>query len=358
MPASACKSNGFTLVEAIVSTAVAAIVMVGMVSAVVLATRALPDENRPPSTVVRAAQAADRIASELVCAQSVTEWSDSSIAFVVADRTDPDAEPEQIRYAWSGVPGEALTRQYNAGDSVDFLANVHEFALNYKLKQVTRVVTPEQESPETYLIGNEDWGDLRDFSVDADHWIGQFFQPDLPPETVRWRVTRVRFLAKSRGETGGLTMVQLRPATPDGLPADTVLEQVPMYESELTSSYLWQEVTFSGVSDLEPGAALCLVLACAYGDPHSCKILYQEESPTSPGTYYVDTSNGGASWDEDTGQTMLFHVYGTITTLGEPQTVYAYRLTGVEITLRVGDQPAGRVQTSVQILNAPEVTGP
>ncbi len=355
-PNATCGRLGYTLVELVVSTAIMAVLAGGMVSAILVATRAVPDGTHPSSAIVKATQAVDRIAGELMYAESVMQQSVTAVDFTVADR-DADDAPERIRYAWSGTPGDPMTRQYNDGAVTEFVRDVNEFALAYDLQVTTEQVPTENETLEMPLIGYEHWESLADFSIDANNWAGQYFLPDLPADTLSWSVTRVRFRAKMRGQNDGVTMLQLRPATTGNLPSSTVLEERPMYESDLTDTYLWQEFTFSNVSGLAPSQGMCLVLQFVSADSHSCNVQYQSYGAWMFGTNLVRTASAGSSWISETDQSMLFHVYGTVTTPGSPETVNVYSLRGVDITLRVQDQPTASVQTSVEVLNGPEVTG-
>ena len=70
----------------------------------------------------------------------------------------------------------------------------------------------------------------------------------------------------------------------------------------------------------------------------------------------VKTTNRGASWSSLSGQSLLFSVYGTVTTTGTPQIQNTYYLNAVEIRLRAGNDGQSLVQTAVRILNRPEVS--
>ena len=54
---------------------------------------------------------------------------------------------------------------------------------------------------------------------------------------------------------------------------------------------------------------------------------------------------------------MLYYVYGTVTTTNTPDPTIRQWLRSVGISLRIGDDPSGRVETATQVLNSPEVTG-
>lgn len=341
----------FTLVELVLSVAIMGVLMTGIAAALFIAGHALPDRQGSAGAITAGAEAADQIAEELRSALWITEHSATAISFTVPDR-DADGVPEAIRYEWSGTSGDALTRQYNGGSVVDLIEDVHEFDLAYDLKAVTEEYPgPVVESAEAGLSWYTGADDLRDFSIDQKKWIGQYFKPTLPGEAIGWRVTRVMFIAKSRGATDGETLVQLRPADASGLPTDTIFEQHTMYESDLRSYYTWREFAFSNVSGLAPDGGLCLVLQFATADKHSANIQYDDDQ----GAGRLDTEDAGGSWDYESGKVMRHLIAGTYSTPGPPQTATRQYVTGVHVGLRAGDDPAAAVRTAAQTLNTPEL---
>jgi len=70
----------------------------------------------------------------------------------------------------------------------------------------------------------------------------------------------------------------------------------------------------------------------------------------------ISTTASGSPWTSQTSQSLLFNVLGTVTT---PDTAsYKYYLTGVRATIRAGSDSNGRVNTSIRVVNEPQVTGP
>lgn len=355
LPRYATTLRGFTLLELVVSLVVTGILMSALASAMLLATQAMPDEERPAEAAIAAAEIASQMAGELYYAQSFTERTASAVAFTVADRNDEDDQPETIRYAWSGTPGDPMTRQYNGGDTVVVLENVQELDLAYESEEVVEEIpAPPTESSEMQFARYVGLNNSAGFRVSSSKWIGQCFGPLLPADAVSWRITRVRFQAKATGGGGGITMVQIRPADANGLPASTILEEIPMYESDLTKSYTWQEVSFSSVSWFAPGDEVCLVLREIGKGGHSADISYDDAG----GSGRVTTTNGGATWSRDASRSMLYYAYGTTTTIAPPTIETRYLQVGVHMTLRVGSDAAVQVDAGTRILNRPEVDTP
>ncbi len=124
-----------TLTELVLTMSVTTILMGGIGSAMVLASRAVPDLGNPLKAVADGYQAADRLASELFAAQTITSRSATVVEFTVADR-NADTVAETIRYAWNNVAGQPLTRQYNNGTTDALLDDVYQFDLRYDTQDV------------------------------------------------------------------------------------------------------------------------------------------------------------------------------------------------------------------------------
>ncbi len=346
---------GFTLAELLVSVVSMAVLMAGIASTIVLTTRAVDDGTNPAARIRAATSALDLFIQDAGCALTISENTITALVFTVPDR-DADGQDESIRYEWLGAPGDPLTRQYNGGPVVNILEDVQQLFVSYQFN-TEDVEEPgaDVEGAETLLVSYNSTSDLSDFVVDSGHWIGQYFLPSLPADAVSWSVTRVQFPAMSNGATNGQVNVQLRQATISGLPTRMVLEGILVDESSLGDSYTpWQEVAFSSVSGLFPGQRLCLVLEHV-SDAHSCRAQYQDRNASPPNTHLVETSNGGSSWTAPSGGSMLFKVYGTITTAGQPTSRTLSRMTCVNVTLHPALDSSSRIDTSVQMLNAPEV---
>lgn len=345
--------HGFTLVELVLSMAIMTILMGAMASAVLIATHALPDDQSPSTAAVDGSEVLDRIAGDLLAGTSFPEMTARSVTLTVADRNG-DKAPETIRYAWSGTPGDSLTRQYNGGTVVKLVAEVQEFALDYVLTTVTEEHDPvTKESAEQVLCSYDTPVVAADFAITETEWIGQYFFPSLAADVTAWKVTRVSFMARIHGADKGITAVQIRLPTGADLPSPTVLEEVLMYENSLGESYSWKEFAFSNVSGLSPTQGLCLVLALNKKEAHLADIQYD----SGGGSGRLTTTDAGSTWSSDAGQSMLYYVYGTVTTTTTPDPTIRQWLRSVGITLRIGKDPSGRVETATQVLNAPEVTG-
>ena len=285
------------------------------------------------------------------------ERTATALTMTVPDRSG-DGEAETIRYVWPGTAGDSLARQVNDGEKVVILEDVRELELAYDLVGEDDSGAPEpNEGAETLLLGYEALQDLDGFQVTSQNWVGQYFKPSLPADAVAWSVTRVTFRAIIVDGGLGVVRAQLREATLGGLPTSTVLEQVAMAEF-----YFWydydpvEEVEFSDVTDLSPSEGLCFVLKHAF-DTCSGSIQYHKDASPALDTHLVRTTDGGSSWTAPSSQSLQIGVYGTITTVGEPEIVGVAQLRTIHVTLRAGEDPSTRIDTAFRVLNDVEVAG-
>ena len=117
--------SAYTLIELVSSIAATSILMAGMGSVLLVAARSTDDDTMSARQLAASATAHE-ILSDLQFAKSFVQRSPTAVEFSVADR-DADNADETIRYAWSGTPGDPLTRQYNSQAAVDYLDNVYDF---------------------------------------------------------------------------------------------------------------------------------------------------------------------------------------------------------------------------------------
>ena len=271
---------------------------------------------------------AEQLAGELAYALTVTELAGNAITFTVADR-DGDGTPEVIRYAWSGVAGSPMTRSYNGGAAVAVLDDVREFALAYD-RRGTLNPPGYTESAESILYSFTGGLLGSTNNIDSSNWIGQYFAPTLPNNAAYWRVTRVRYLAQTHGANGGITRVQLRSATPGGLPLE------------------------GGKTTIDPSVGACVVFRWIK-DADACDI--QSKSVTLAllgGTQVVKTSNSGTSWTGNALSSLPLYVYGVVGTRNSDS--YTYFLNNVRITLRSGADTSSRVMTNARVFASPQIT--
>ena len=368
----AIRRAGFSLAELTVSMGVMIMLMGGLVSAVVVASRAIPDPRSATAATRNGYLTADQIASDLFCATSFSERTATAVAFTVPDRDHGAAGPETIRYAWSGTPGDPLTYEYNGATAADLIPDVYEFDLSYGIETVSETTTQQGTvwTEEDTLASFTSWGGVspepREHFLNASYWDSEFFEIAPREGADSLKITGAEVMLR-RGTTvpDGVTMAIHRSlkdgtyipeATPIGTPAT-------IHGSELTLSALWTEVTFADVTIADPARTdYCLVLKGLSTTPSHITHYYNKSAPDDA-MYERWTEDGGGSWEprsnEINQQDLLFYVYGAFSTTGEEEiTTERYFLKSVRIVLRAGQEPRTRVETSATILNTLEVTAP
>jgi len=350
-PPTRTAPRGHTLIELMAALTIVSILMLGVGSAMLVASRAVDPATRPRVTHATA-EAAARVARELEFATAFTQRTARAVTFTVADR-DGDGSDETIRYAWSGAEGDLLTRQYNGGKAIPVAEDVRQCTFTYDLHTETEQPDTERnESGEVLLASHQTAGDPREFEVQDFYWVGQYLKPALPPGAVSWRVTRVLLKARRDGYANDIAAVQLRLPTAGNLPSQRVVEEVPMHEYRLTDWWLWHEFAFSNAAGLSPSNGLCLVVKALSGDTGYCDIQYDDDGPS--GMRYANSGEG--SWTVVPNRSVVFAVYGTVTTSSEPDPVTRTWVRGAGLRLRAGPDPQTAVETAARLLNRPEVT--
>ncbi len=343
--------RGFTLAEVVVSMAITTIVLGGSISAILIAGHALPDADTPTEPIVRVSDVANELVEELTYAIHFTERTATSVAFTVADR-DGDDRPEKIRYDWAGTPGDPLTREYNDRTAVEVLPAVTRFNLSYDLTTLTETYPGAGiEGSETLLSVYSSIQDIHYFKIEKKKWLGQYVEPTLAAEAISWSATRALFRMKSEGARNELTLGQLRTADVENKPTQTVLEEVPKPESDLSTDYRWEEFAFSSVRGLTPGDALCLVLKHPGDGGPSARMYYDDDD----GSGLVKTDDGESKWSSYASKSMRYYLYGTVTTAGASQTAARRYLTDVRVGLQTDGESAFPIETAVRLLNTPEL---
>jgi len=343
------------LVELVFSVSVTAVLMTGIASALVMASRALPSNKDANASIADTTAMTDQMANDLYVALSFSERTARTVRFTVPDCTGDDV-PDMIRYAWSGTNGDPLTRQLNNLAAASVLDDVGEFTLSYDVRSIAETPPPQDnESAVSILSANPAALLPGDFKVTDKGWIGQYFVPSLPADAVSWKVTQVRFMARRHGLAAGETAIQLELPTPAKVPSgDVVGSPVIMHESALSAAYRWEPFDFTDVVDLSPSQGLCLVLKSVGADIEAGDILFD----TAGGTNRLTTANAGALWTRSLLTGMVYYVYGTVTTVSQPPAATRYFVEGARIGLATGTDPTSRVETRTSILNEPEIVNP
>ncbi len=360
--------RGYTLVELVMSVAVATVLLGGTASAVLLAGRALPDGDSLLELRLRSETVVNRLALDLLCAESFPLRTATGLEFTVADRGHGVAGAETIAYSWSGTPGDPLTRRYNSGTAVDLLADVQNFELLYDVRTETETTseTIQSISEEMVLAYFDGWAGVTATDGTYSVMTSEYFLANFPDGVDQVRFTRA-FLKMAQGSAGSQyrsTAIHHVAAPGGPQPAAYTIGSPVWYLNEwLPLSPAWTEISFSdAVVDSPTSKEFCLVSTPAVTGAGMVVISNSRNAPADA-TAGLWSTDGGASWnpsDKDRDEYDIpFYVYGTYSTASEEQVQkHRYFVTGVTIKLNAGPDPAATVETGVQCLNAPEVPSP
>ena len=345
------QRTGFTLVELVTNIAVVSVLMAGMASTIKIARLAIPTSTSITATTINASDALEIVANDLRYATSIPSQSATSITLTVPDRDGQAPSIETIGYSWSGTAGAPLVRTFN-GVASNLLINVNQFSLVGLTRSVAMPAT-YTESALVPLASYSATTGLTDWGVATKAWIGEYVQP-APPAALSYKIKQVKFNAKQNTSATGTTFVQIRSAS-GGLPTTTVLDTQTMNESALPTAYAQQTFNFTNCPATPIGTGLCIVLKFGTNSP-SCFVQHQSTG-ASPGTNrLVSTINSDAGWTSSATKSMLFEVWGTYMT--QDAQAYQYFLKNMKISLQAGSDTRGRLETSVRVLNEPQVLIP
>jgi Tfp pilus assembly protein PilV len=130
------SAAGFTLLEIALSCFIVGVIMLAIVSTMAIGREGLSSSAIITANASQGSQVVQMIMLDVSLATAITEQTATAITMTVPDR-DGDGQPETIRYAWSGVAGAPLTRQYNGGTAATLADNVYQFNLTYLIKTLT-----------------------------------------------------------------------------------------------------------------------------------------------------------------------------------------------------------------------------
>ena len=132
--------RGYTLLEMIISTGAATVLLGGLMSTIVVANRAWSPDLKP-AIKTETSGLTRQLGIDLKSALYFTERTSTAATFAVPDRNS-DGQPEILRYSWSGTDGDPLTVSLNGGAAQVVVADVQTFNMDYLLRTVTAPVIP------------------------------------------------------------------------------------------------------------------------------------------------------------------------------------------------------------------------
>ncbi|MBB6429258.1 prepilin-type N-terminal cleavage/methylation domain-containing protein [Algisphaera agarilytica] len=344
------QPRGFSLLEMVISLAVIAVLLVGMSSAIVLASRALPGQGTAAGATVQTTRALHQLRDDLHAATELLNRTATSVTLNLPDR-DGDGRPEVITYAWANSSGQPLTRTVNQGSAVTLLDNVHSFNLAYTTTSQDQVypgiVTRSAEVE--FSSYDKDSADTR--QLNDNNPIGFRFTPTLPASTVNWYVTRVLMRTSAHGNDNGQATFTLSGWDTGVGPDGNIREALDIPETQLDQSGNWAQIEFAGTNSYTPGETAALTLTNS-GSATAANITW--DNMGIPANAHR-SSDGGSTWEISlvTGAVEHF-VYGTYDSAGDDWTYTRSFVTDLQITLSHADHPTTSHDLHLPLPNAPE----
>lgn len=140
------QRGGYTLLETVISLGAASLLCGGMASALHVAGRGMEAGQSSPAVTSDAVVSQRQLLRDLQHALRFSERTPHAVTFLVPDRTG-DGRPDEVRYAWSGTPGDPLTYRLNNATPVTVVSDVQTLNFNYETRTLTAPELVINESP-------------------------------------------------------------------------------------------------------------------------------------------------------------------------------------------------------------------
>jgi hypothetical protein len=327
------RARAYSLAELLISLGLLGLVLIGAQSAIMVASRASTAQVAQVASIGSAGDAIARIAEDLAVAASVPERASTSITITVPDRTG-DGAPDEIRYAWSGVSGGALTFSINGSTPQAVLSSVRGFVLGYDTTTRQRPTTYYEDAA-TILASYSSASNLVNRRVGKDlgttYTRAQWFTPTLPSDAVAWSVTRVQFIARNRAKVDSVFNFQIQTER-NGAPTRRIECQRTISETDFPASFGPVDVYLDTCRRFLPGESVAFVMEQLSGSDHA-ELSVRDKSNLAS-TYHLYSTDGGTSWVRPN-ESMLYTVWGRVMRPNPPS--QATVLVSVRYTLQTGD---------------------
>lgn len=341
----------FTLAEMLLATAIAAIVLSSLHSLILIAGRAVPEEQGVQIAAVDAGNGLERLVTELSVAVEILEISETSVSFSLNDWTG-DGVVETVKYAWSGVAGDPLLRAVNGSAAAVLIPAVDRLKITATQtdKQVPVAVTITEVEDALVHEVNTLKGGTKD--INYDKWLGQRIIPALPADSTAWQVKGVDVWLESTGDSGPDMFVELRGVDDATLMPNSVIYARATFSTAVLTSALQRFHVPLHCPKLPPDEDLTLVLRT--DTPKNIAKAHFDDPPTPTGgrNGYRDDRQGTA-WHVDGGKILASAIYADTWSRPSPEQTRK-TLSELRIQLATGE-PLQTMERRVRLLNRPEV---
>lgn len=302
------RSHGFTLVELVISSALLTVLLLAGAATASLVRRA--GLSSVGESTLSLATAMHELRRDIESATSVGVSNSRGVAVVVPDRNG-DSIAETIAYSWAGFAGAPLVRRVNGGTSATLVKSMQEFTVDADTTTITVASADQSLAPSSQTVAScLTSSSLNAIQCNTTRWVAVSFPPTLPDGTTSWTLNSVRLSLRRNGTADSTFAVQIR--TTNGLvPTSTVLGSVTVSESSLGTGFATHEYTFTGITGLSPTAPIAIVLQPVSGTNVAQWQFTSSGEAVNPADAMHQSTNGGTSWTQLSGQEPLFSVTGT-----------------------------------------------
>ncbi|HBE68456.1 MAG TPA: hypothetical protein DDW52_09950 [Planctomycetaceae bacterium] len=144
-PGSLRLRGGYTLIEMLVASASATVLIAGLGSSVYIVSRAFDDADGTVVQELDSSLVLEDMLADIQLAERFTVRSSNQVEFTVPDR-DGDGADETISYTWSGTEGDPLLRVVNGSSPEAVVASVANLSFDFETR-----VTPGVEAPIVFV---------------------------------------------------------------------------------------------------------------------------------------------------------------------------------------------------------------
>lgn len=359
--------RGLTLAELTVSLLATSLVMGGMMSALLIAGKAIPQAGSATGETLSRTAAVNQILADLAAAESVLASQAQAIEFTVPDR-DNNGAPERLLYGWTANNGGTLLRRLNGGDLVPFVRNLTACEFAYDVEVSTSAAPGDglTQSGELLITQFEGWPlipptayQARPVSnVSRAMWT---FQPPALIDTEELAFTRIAVrLSRTASQPPAALWLEVHDAganttaQPTGAP---LVQSAEVSSDTFTTTARWVDFTFpkAVISNTQQRFRLLLntaaTIPCAQVEVH-----FSPQAVVDPFTFAW--SNGSILTVLPTPLDANFYdaplrVYGTFVDDGNTHASSHKFIRAVHIALTPGGGGAP-MRTRVPLFNSPE----
>jgi len=330
----------------------ASLVMAGLGASLMIASRALPGGRDPLADTAAASRAMGVTLADVTHAIAVRRAEPTVLSIDLADR-DGDAQPETIEYAWTGTPGDPLTRSINGGAEAPILQDVRTLRFDYDRR--VRGTIEQTNTAEGEVIASFTQSPTTTATPNITTLYGQSFTPDAGPDAVSFSVESVRiFISRVDGimSLSSVLTVELRRFRDDGTLSSDAIASATLPGFSISTTPSWHTAYGLKPRNLDPADRYAVVLRGGSGFVTGISTGAYALAQAVPGAAFVSSSDGGNTFFEIPTVAIPLIVEATVENSTSTPGISVHRVT---MTLGAGDAgEATPVVGSVRPVALPE----